>query len=31
MKDPSGGFVFMRFEAASKKVFRKSDFLKTIE
>jgi len=31
MKDPSGGFVFMRFEAASKKVYQKSNLLKIIE
>ncbi len=31
MKDPSGGFVFMTFDAASKKFYRKGILLKTIE
>jgi len=31
MKDPSGGFVFMTFDAASRKVYRKNILLKTIQ
>jgi len=29
MKDPSGGYVFMTFDAASKRIYRKNVLLKT--
>lgn len=31
MKDPSGGYVFMTFDAASKRIYRKNILLKTVK
>ena len=31
MKDPSGGYVFMTFDAASKRIYRKNVLLKTVK